>query len=621
MPTTAAAEPREAITPSSLEPAPSPHRSQTPWSLDELVPDPSPEAIRERLRGLENKTRDLEDRRGELDPGMDPARYLELLHLYQAWLEEAYTVQAYGILWFSSDTQSSEALSYRNRVERLLTELSNRLLFFSLWWRNLEDDQADRLLPTKEQDADARQYLLDSRRFKPYTLDEPVEKVINLKDADGIDAVVTLYSMLTNRLEFEVEIEGEAQTMTRDKLMSYAFSTKAAEREAAYRELYRVYGHEATVLGQIYTYRVRDWHNEQETLRGYSSALAVRNTQNDVPDAAVETLLAVTHENRGLFQRYFRLKAGWLGMDTLRRYDLYAPLRESDTEIPWRDAVTEVLTAFHDFHPTVGSMAERVFDQRHIDSEIRKGKRGGAFCSTVLPHLTPWVMVNFTGRMRDVAELAHELGHAVHSMLAEDHSVLTQHPSLPLAETASVFSEMLITDRLLARVEDPLARRELLTELVGDIYATVMRQSYFVRFELAAHEAILDGQGLPELGELYLENLADQFGDSVEVSDEFRYEWLSIPHIYHTPFYCYSYSFGQLLVLALYRRYQQEGEAFKPRYLKMLAYGGSARPQEILEEAGIDMCSRQFWQDGFDVVKDLVDELERTSGEATQEAS
>ena len=208
-----------------------------------------------------------------------------------------------------------------------------------------------------------------------------------------------------------------------------------------------------------------------------------------------------------------------------------------------------------------------------------------------------------------MATLAHELGHAIHSLLAAEHSVLTQHAPLPLAETASVFTEMLLTDRLMREETDPLVRRELLASAVDDMYATVMRQAYFVAFEQAAHQAVLENASPADLSATYLRQLRQQFGDSVAVDDIFQHEWLMIPHIYHTPFYCYAYSFGQLLVLALYRRYQQEGDAFKPGYLKLLAYGGSRDPDAILREMGIDMTDPQFWQGGFDVGRDLINEL------------
>ena len=579
------------------------------WDLAELLPEPSEEIISERLAALEQRVQGFVAQREHLNPEMEPRLLIELMDHYETLVEQVYTVAAYGSLWFSADTQSSAALTYRNRMQQVMTDVQNRTLFFDLWWKELDDDEAAALLPSAEQFPDYRHYLQDLRRTKPYTLDEKSEQLINIKDANGMSAVITLYSMLTNRLEFKLEVEGETKTLTRDGLMSYAQSRDPGLRAAAYQELYRVYGQEANILAQIYVNRVRDWYNEHVELRHYESPIAVRNVANDIPDAAVEALLEVSRANVGIFQRYFRLKAGWLGLDKLRRYDIYAPLAASDRKVDYKDAVTMVLETFQHFHPTIARHAQRLFDQNHIDSEVRKGKRGGAFCSTVLPSLTPWVLMNYTGRVRDVATLAHELGHAIHSMLAEEHSVLTQHPTLPLAETASVFAEMLLTEQFLHVETDALARRELLAAAVDDMYATVMRQAFFVNFERTAHAAIIDNRSPEELHGLYLENLKEQFGDSLDVAPEFQYEWVSIPHIYNTPFYCYAYSFGQLLVLSLYRRYQKEGDAFKPGYMKLLAYGGSARPEQILQEAHIDITSKAFWQGGFDVIKDMIDEL------------
>ena len=580
------------------------------WDLSELLPEPSEEEIARHTARLEESVAAFEQVREELSPEMDPARLVEILGMYESIVEQIYVLSAYGNLWFSQDTQRPEALAYRNRIQQLVTQVQNRILFFSLWWKSLEDEEAERLLPSKEDHPDFRHFLEEMRLFKPYTLDEKSEQIINIKDANGINALLTVYSLLTNRLEFTLEVDGETKTLTRGELMSYVYSPDPAMRAAAYQEFYRVYSQEASILAQIYVNRVRDWANENVDLRGFESPIAVRNLYNDIPDEAVEVLLQVARRNVGIFQRYFQLKARWLGVEKLRRYDIYAPLASSDRTVPYKEAVAAVLETFRQFDEEVAQKAERVFAQRHIDSEVRKGKRGGAFCATVLPRLTPYVLMSYTGKVRDVATLAHELGHAIHSMMAEEHSILTQHPSLPLAETASVFSEMLMTDRLLAEEKDPLVRREILAAAVDDMYATVMRQAFFVLFEKEAHAAILANRSPEELNELYMANLREQFGDSLELSPEFQHEWVSIPHIYYTPFYCYAYSFGQLLVLALYRRYQREGEAFKPGYLKILSYGGSARPQEILSEAGIDITDPDFWQGGFDVIHEMIQELE-----------
>jgi len=588
-----------------------PTYSLSGWDLSELLPEPSESVFTAWLTEIDNAATAFEGRRASLDPRMDPTELLAILRQYEALLNRIQVINGYASLWFYSDTGSQEALTFRNRVRQASTAAGNRILFFTLWWRGLPDDEAWRLLPNEsEHGGDYRHYLQDLRRFKPFTLDEKSEQIINTKDENGIGAVMTLYSMLTNRLEFTLEVDGETRRLTRDELMSHAFSPNPELRAAAYQELYRVYAHEANILGQVYVNRVRDWHDEQVGVRGYPSPISVRNLDNDIPDRAVEVLLDVARQNAPVFQRYFRMKAGWLGLERLRRYDVYAPLATSDRKIDYSNAVRSVLETFEDFHPDFATHANKVFAENHLDSEIRRGKRGGAFCFTVLPKYTPWVLVNFAGRVRDVATLAHELGHAIHSMLAGGHSSLTQHASLPLAETASVFGEMLMTDRLLREESDPLARRELLAAAVDDVYATVLRQAYFVLFEIEAHAAIRDGRSTEELSDLYMEKLREQFGDSVEVAPEFRYEWLSIPHIYQTPFYCYAYSFGQLLVLALYHRFQEQGEAFKPGYLRLLSYGGSARPEHILAEVGIDMTDRSFWQGGFDLVRERIDELE-----------
>jgi oligoendopeptidase F len=354
-----------------------------------------------------------------------------------------------------------------------------------------------------------------------------------------------------------------------------------------------------------------DWRSENVQLRGFKSPIAVRNLGNDVPDKVVETLLAVIKKNAGVFQRYFKLKAKWLNVPRLRRYDIYAPLAPADKNIPYGEGVKLVLDAFNEFSPRTGQLARQVFDDGHVDAEIRPGKRGGAFCYGVLPGLSPWVLLNYTGKARDVATIAHEMGHAIHALLAAHHSPLTFHSALPMAETASVFSEMVLTEKLLANEPDPAVRRDILAGAIDDAYATVGRQGFFALWEKEAHELIKQGKTTDEMAARYLENLHAQFGDALEISDDFKWEWVSVPHFYGTPFYVYAYSFGQLLVLALYQRYKRVGETFKPKYLKILEYGGAESPARILKEAGINIASEQFWQGGFDMIAGMIDELEQ----------
>ena len=580
---------------------------QTRWSLVDLLPAAEGPEFDRLLADLEATVGELEASRDILSPELAEESFLRLVALVEKIASLSQRLGYYGGLWFYADTQDQDALAYRGRMEKLLTDVQNRTLFFELWWKGLDDGAAGRLLAAS---GDNAYYLEALRQFKPYTLTEAEEKVINLKDVNGVQALVTVYNMVTSDFCFSVEIDGEVKELTRDALMVYARDPRPEVRAAIYQELYRVYGEQTTVLGQIYQHIARDWASENLSLRSFSSPISVRNLRNDIPDPVADTLLEVCRENASLFQRWFRLKAGWLGMDKLRRYDIYAPLSSADKAYPFDEAAAMVLDCLKDFSPELADHAHRVFVDDHLDSEVRPRKSGGAFCASPLPGLTPWVLVNYNSKVSDVATLAHELGHAVHALMAQDHSVLTFHSSLPMAETASVFVEMLLLERLLSGETDPALRRDILARFVDDAYGTVMRQAYFVLFEREAHALIEEGKTSDHLAERYLANLAEQFGDAVELSDEFRWEWVAIPHFYETPFYCYAYSFGQLLVLALYRQFETEGETFIPKYLKILAYGGSLSPAEMLDEAGIDMTSAAFWQGGFDVIAGMIDELE-----------
>lgn len=582
--------------------------SPTRWSLKALLPSPEGLVVDEAIAELETATRTIETMRPTLSPEMSGEDFVKVLKAVESFAEIAHRLGSYGPLWFSEDTQNQAALAFMGRIEQLLTEAQNRTLFFSLWWKSLENEAAERLLAYA---GDMRYKLEQDRLFKDHTLAESEEQIINLKDINGISAMVTLYDMITSKFVFELEVEGEKKELTRDQLMTYVRDPSPELRAGAYQEQFRVYGQEATVLAQIYTHRVRDWATENLNLRHFASPIAVRNLSNDIPNAVVDTLLNVCAEQAPIFHRYFKLKAGWLGLPKLRRYDLYAPIsKESSKKIAYGDAVAMVLDSFNEFSPVVAKEAQRVFDDGHIDAEIRPGKRGGAFCAGILPGVSPWVLLNYTGEPRQVATLAHEMGHAIHALLAADHSILTFHSALPLAETASVFSEMLLTDRLLAEESDPTVRRDLLVDAVDDSYATILRQAYFVLFERDAHRLVTEGKTMDELNRHYLNQLHQQFGDAVEVSDDFQREWICIPHIYHTPFYCYAYSFGQLLALSLYQQYKEDGKSFKPKLLKILSYGGAASPHHILSEAGIDMADPNFWRSGFKVIEGMIEELE-----------
>jgi len=586
--------------------APNVPYTQTRWSLADLFPGGNQD-VDPALARLDQEIAHFESRRSELSPEISTEAFLDIVRELEGLSRQAHVVNSFAGLWFAEDTQNQAAQTLAARIDQFMAEMQNRSLFFSLWWKGLDDPQADRLMAAA---GDYRYWLEEMRHFKPHTLTEPEEKIINIKNVSGVSALNMLYDSITNRYTYKMEVDGEVKELTRGQLMVYARHADPALRERAYRELYRVFGADGPILGQMYQTLVRDWRNEEVGLRHFPTPISARNLANDIPDGVVDTLLEVCRANAPLFQRYFRLKARWLGMERLRRYDIYAPVVKSEKSYPFAEAAGTVFASFEEFDPQFAEMAERVFGQNHMDSEVRKGKRSGAFCATVTPELTPWVLINYQGRPDDVATLAHELGHAIHSMLASGHSLFTQHASLPLAETASTFAEMMLVDRLLATESDERVRRDLLFRQVDDAYATILRQAFFALFERRAHDLVQSGAAVDDLSAAYLENLNEQLGDAVEIGDEFRWEWVSIPHIFNVPFYVYAYAFGQLLVLALYQQYREEGESFKPRYLKILSAGGSMSPAQLLSEAGIDISQAAFWQGGFDVIRGLVEQLE-----------
>jgi len=578
------------------------------WDLGQLYPGFDSPELQGAFDNVEEQVASFEGVRGKLNPDMDAETFLDVVRASESMSRIVNKMYSFAGLAFAEDTQNQNAQTLIARMQQFAAEMQNRTMFFSLWWKEVDEKNAERLM---KDSGDYRYYLEEIRHFKPHTLTEAEEKVVNIKDVTGMGAMLTLYDAITNRYMFKLDVNGETKELTRAQLQPFIQGPDAEMRAKAYQESLRVFGNDGPILGQIYQARARDWHNENINLRKFSSAISVRNLANDVPDEAVTALMETTKKNSKVFQRYFKMKAKFMGLEKLRRYDIYAPVAKSDKSFEFDTAANMVFESFNAFDPKFGKLAKRVFDQDRLDSEVRKGKQGGAFCASINPEDTPFVLMNFTGRARDVATLAHELGHAIHAMLASHHSAFTFHSSLPLAETASTFGEMMLTEKLLAEETDEAVRRDILFKQIDDAFATILRQIYFAMFEREAHELVMKNASVDDLCAAYMENLKEQFGDSLELTDDFKWEWVSIPHIYQTPFYVYAYAFGQLLVFSLYQQYKAEGDSFKPKYLKILSAGGSEAPAKILAEAGVDIRSAKFWQGGFDVLSRMVDELEK----------
>ncbi len=518
-------------------------------------------------------------------------------------------IGGYASLSYSANTQSDEATSLMTMMSKLGSDISNKILFFDLWWKTqIDEKNAQRLI---RESGELSEYLKHKRLVAKYSLSEPEEKIINTLDVTGISALVKLYDKITNAYQYKMRVGNKTKILTREELTNFVRSSKAKTREEAYKTLLTKYFENKGVIGEIYQNIVLNWKHEGIDIRGYKTPISMRNIGNDVDDETVDSLLQVCRKNSHVFQKFFVQKAKMLKLKKLRRYDLYAPAAKNIKEknYSYDHSVKLVFNSLDRFSSRLGNFAKKVFDEKHIDSSVRSGKRDGAFCSTLSPKITPFVMVNFTGKSRDIFTLAHELGHAVHSQAAQDRSILTQDAPLPLAETASTFSELLLYDNISKEISNN-EKKIILSEKIDDLYATIMRQSFFTIFEKDAHSIIGQGTTIDEISRLYLKNLKEQFGNSIVMTDDFAIEWSCIPHFYHTPFYCYAYSFGNLLALSLFQRYKKEGNDFASDYIEILASGGSKKPETLLSEHGLDIRSSKFWQEGFDYIKTQVKELE-----------
>ena len=580
-----------------------------PWSLAELATDPKDAEFQQKIQDLKQHVNKFE--KIKLSSNISSTKFINTLDALADINSKMNKIVGYAHLAYAADTQSDEMTSLLTQMSMLGSDIANEILFFSLWWKRLDKKNASRLIKSA---GNLQEYLNHRRRLAKYTLSEPEEKIINTLDVTGASALVKLYDKITNAFEYQMKIKSKTLKMTREELVNYVRSNNANIRRNAYRTMLTKYDQNRGVLGEIYQNIVLNWRDEGLKIRGYDSPIAMRNIANNIDDETIESLLETCKRNKTIFQRFFIQKAKLLKMKHLRRYDIYAPIsRSNKQQYTYDTAVKLVLESFGKFSETLEKHARNVFEQNHVDSEIRHGKRDGAFCSTLGPDLTPFVLLNFTGQTRDVFTLAHEIGHAIHSQAAQNNSILVQDAPLPIAETASTFGELLLYQNISENLSDN-QKAITLAEKIDDLYATIMRQAFFTIFEVEAHHQIDKGTTVKQISDAYIDNIKSQFGTAVDVSDDFAAEWLCIPHFFHTPFYCYAYSFGNLLALSLFQRYVNEGRDFVPSYIEILAAGGSQKPEDLLSKYGFDIHSSKFWQQGFDYINMQVDALESLRG-------
>ncbi len=513
----------------------------------------------------------------------------------------------YSMLKFAQNTQDEEAKALQNNLTQFFTNMGNKTLYFGLWWKNLDEKTARKLTPRNKEQAYA---LNEMRKYRKHLLSEKEEQIINIKDANGADALVKLYEIATSGYTFPWKKGLKTIHISEEELRPHIQGKDSKLRVKAYNLLWKKFGEHAGELGEMYVDLTHNYWNEHVTLRKFPTPISVRNKANNLDDEMVKNFLRVCEQNTDIFQEYMEWKMKTLNVP-FSRYHTYAPLPHPNKKYTFEEGYAKVMSAYEGFSPRFKQEANRVHAQKRLDAQLRKGKRGGAFCANATPNETAFVHMNWNGKLHDVFTLAHELGHAVHDHVSGHHSIFLQQAGLPLAETASTFGEMLLAQKLMNENGHSTMQKYLLAHQLDDAYASIQRQAFFCKFEVDAFEAIHAGKSVMGLNELYYENLRSQFGKKMEIPIEASYEWLMIPHIFEAPFYVYAYSFGQLLVTALWEMYEKEGKDFVPRYEKFLSYGGSKDPEKMLLEIGFDPWKKSSWQSGFNVLRGKLHELKK----------
>jgi len=580
------------------------------WDLSHLYAGPDDPALARDLDAAAAEAAAIEaglkGRVGELDgPELAAA-----IRRYEALQERLGRIGSYAQLVFAGDMGDAAIARFYQGIQERSTEITSRLIFFTLELNRVEDDTMAQLLADPGV-ARYRPWLDEVRAFRPHQLSDEAEAMLHELSVVGDGAWVRLFDETVAGLRFDIE----GRSMTEAEALDLLSSRDGAKRLAAAREIARVFRDNVRLFSLV-TNTLAKSKAIEDGWRHFARPISSRNLSNQVEDEVVDALIAAVRDSYPrLSHRYYALKARWMGAERLNWWDRNAPLPEDDDrQIPWDEARRTVLEAYGDFSPEMASIAGRFFDERWIDAPVREGKASGAFSHPTVPSAHPYVLLNYQGKVRDVMTLAHELGHGVHQVLAANQGALLADTPLTLAETASVFGEQLAFRRLLATEGDPAKRRTILAGKVEDMLNTVVRQVAFCEFERRLHDARRAGELTPEeIGDIWMAVQTESLGPALAFDDDYRVFWAYIPHFVHSPFYVYAYAFGDCLVNALYARYREAEPGFQERFLDMLRAGGSKRHRELLAPFGLDAAEPAFWSAGLGVIEGMIDELEALS--------
>jgi len=576
------------------------------WDLSDLYKSPEdPKLLKDKKNVLEEADKFAVKYHGRIST-LSASEFSDALRAYESLIQRAGKIGSYSHLIWSTNTEDAKLGKLLQEANELGSELSQKLVFFDVEWMKVNDDRAEELINSKEL-FPWKHYLRVSRMYKDHTLSEDAEKVMSAKSVTGRSAWNRYFDETLGAARFELD----GEEMTEQQVLSKLHSPDRELRKRAHESLTNTFTELSRSLTFIFNTLLADKHTNDK-LRGYESWISSRNLSNQTDSETVDALITAVTGRYELVQRYYKLKKNLLGVDEMFDYDRYAPIAKNRETINWDRAKSMVLEAYGDFHPRMKSIATEFFDKKWIDAAIRPGKRGGAYSASTVTNVHPYVFMNFDGQLRDVQTLAHELGHGVHQYLSRKQGELQSSTPLTTAETASVFGEMLVFNKLMNNIEDPKEKLALLVSKIDDTIATVFRQVSMNRFEDRIHIARREEGELTteEFSNHWVETQNDLYGDSVTITDEYKLWWCYIPHFLHTPGYVYAYAFGELLVLALYDAYKNQNNGFSDRYIELLEAGGSDWPHNIVGKMDIDIRDAGFWNRGLDLFESMIDQAE-----------
>ncbi len=585
------------------------------WDLESLLTGvDSPLDLIDRAKAMATS---LEAYRGTVAT-LDAATLAELMTSLAETNEFLSRAGHYGMLRFSENTADPERGALMQRLQEEATSIASQLVFIDLEFAAADDEHAAMVL-ADDRLAFCRHHLENTRRTRPHMLSEAEETVLLETSVSGASAWVRLFSELTSAITVELpEATGEDSVETRTASLEEGLSLlqhpDRSIREQAADAVTAGLAPGLRTRAFIYNTLLLD-KSVQDRIRNFPSWLSSRNLSNEASDSSVEALVSAVVDRYDIPQRWYRLKAKAIGLDRLSDYDRMAAVADGQQQVGWSEGTEIVRDAYRSFSPELADIVGRFIDERWIDAPIRPGKQPGAFCAYAVPSHHPYVLLNWTGRSRDVLTLAHELGHGVHGYLAREQGIYHQSTPLTLAETASVFGETVTNNRLLDMLEDPGERFAILASVVDDSVATVFRQVAMNRFEHACHTERREAGELSvdRFGELWMGSQTDMMGDSVDLSDNYASWWSYVPHFMGTPGYVYAYAYGQLLALSVYARYEVEGDAFVPAYLELLRAGGSRSPEELGAIVDCDLADPAFWDGGLQIVDNQLNRAEEAA--------